>query len=348
MQVFTENIEEVILEHFDNAKNSIVIVIAWFTREKIVSKLVELRKYRNIQVQILIDDNYTNRTYFIKKYASTLKENGIDIKDQQNNKFNHNKFAIIDNITLITGSYNFTDRATKNLENIIVENDERIANYYFRLFKFFTEKNYIDPNIEILYHYFTFSNQLLSNYYPFSSKLLSKLEDKVIIGYCYTHENGYHNEIAYEPGLIFNPRFKFHKKLKRVLEKQKKDKYSLELLGSELTQEFELPITKQLIMNYKAFEINNFNYQSMRELAFNAKYEIDFEQLGNDFQETENAIKSYYTRKFQDIYSMEELTAIIEKKKDIIIEDYIWTKNFAPFLNDSIVEDIYAKNLGNT
>jgi len=345
MQVFTENIEEVILEHFDNAKNSIVIVVAWFTREKIVSKLVELKKNRNIQIQILVDDNHTNRTYFIKKYTSLFNEVGIEIKGQQNNKFNHNKFAIIDNITFITGSYNYSSRATKNLENIMVANDERIANYYFRLFKFFTEENYIDSNIEILYNDFTFSNHLLSTYYPFSSKLLSKLEDKVVLGYCYTYENGLHNEIAYEPGLIFNPRFKYHKKLMRVLEKQKKDKYSLEFLGSELTPEFELPITKQLIMDFRASEINNFNYQSLRELAFETKFEIDFEQFGNDFQETKNAIKSYYTRKFKEIYSTEELLTIIEKKKDIIIEDYIWTKNFAPFLNDSIVDDIYTKNL---
>ena len=344
MHAYTQNIEQIILDNFDNARKTIVIVVAWFTNKKIILKLIELRKFKNIDIQILVDNNSINDKYFFIPYSSILQENGIEIKKQQNNKFNHNKFSIIDNETLITGSYNYTNKANYNLENIIVEKNSKIANYYFRVFKFFTEENYIDSNIEILLNDFEFANKLISTYYNFSSKLMTKLQNKIIIGFCFTHENGLYNEISYEPGLIFNPKYKLHKKLKKVLEKQKQIKYCIELLDCEFTQEFELPITKELISNFKTIEINNFNYQTIQEIAHLNKSEINYDHLGDDFLKTEFAVKKYYTRKFNTIYSTKKLKQIIQNKIDIIIEDYIWINNFAPFLNDNLVEKIYLKN----
>ena len=341
MEVFTQDIEKVILENFDKAKKSIIIVVAWFTNKKIIEKLIELKKYKNLDIQILVDGNEVNQKYFYQLYLSDLEEKGIAVKRPLFSKFNHNKFAIIDNEIFITGSYNFTNKANKNFENIAVKEDARIADFYSRVFRFFTEDNYKDSNVQILYENFEFANKLISTYYPFSLKLFSKLKKQINLGYCFTHENGLYNEISYEPGLIFNPKFKFHKQLKAANIRKDVNRFDLQHFDSILTQEFELPITKELIRDFRLKEVNDFNYQTMQEIAHFDNKKIDYEELHESFESNEIALKEYYTRKFKTIYTPEELREVLARNVDIIIEDYIWINNFAPFLTESIIEMIY-------
>lgn len=345
MEVFTQNIEQVILEHFGKARKSITIVVAWFTNKRIISKLIELKKFRNLDIQILVDNNEVNQKYFFDLHLSDLEASGIEVKRQHISKFNHNKFAVIDNETFITGSYNYTNKANQNFENIVIKTDIRIAGFYTRIFKFFSDKNYIDPNVKVLSENFEFANKLISTYYPFSQKLFLKLKDQINLGYCFTHENGLYNEISYEPGLIFNPKFKLHKELIYTISNKKSKGYPD--LDSNLSQEFDLPITKGLILNYQLSEINNFNYQTLQEIANFDSEKIDYESFANDVESNEIALTNYYTRKFKTIYTSQELREILQKNIDIVIEDYIWINNFAPFLNETTIENIYKKAEGN-
>ena len=341
MEVFSEDIEKVILENFNGAEKSILIVVAWFTNARIISKLIELKKFKNIDIQILTDDNDTNRKYFFELFRTDLQKIGIEVKNQHFKKFNHNKFAVIDNEKIITGSYNYTYRANRNLEGIVIENDKRIANFYTRIFKFFTDQNYLDPNVTILMENFDFANKLISTYYPFSQKLFSKVKSNINLGYCFTHENGLYNEIRYEPGLIFNTKFKLHKELNKTI-KKKSSHMHLDF-NCDYSQEFQLPITKELIRGFQIKEINDFNYQVVKEIAYHDSTEIDYDLLADGFESNQKAIEHYYTRKFKTIYSTSELTEILQKDIDIVIEDYIWINNFAPFLSESIIEQIYKE-----
>lgn len=339
MEVFNKDIEKVILENFDGAEKSILIVVAWFTNARIISKLIELRKFKNIDIQILTDDNDINRKYFFELFRADLENAGIEVREQHFKKFNHNKFAVIDNEKIITGSYNYTYKANRNLEGIVIENDKRIANFYTRIFKFFTDQNYLDPNVTILMEDFDFANKLISTYYPFSQKLFSKVKSNINLGYCFTHENGLYNEIRYEPGLIFNPKFKLHKELNKTVKKKTNHMH----LDFDYSQEFQLPITKELIRGFQINEINDFNYQVVKEIAYHDNTEIDYDLLANGFESNQKAIEHYYTRKFKTIYSTSELREILQKDIDIVIEDYIWINNFAPFLSESIIEQIYKE-----
>lgn len=339
MDVFTQNIEQVILEHFDKARKSITIVVAWFTNKRIISKLIDIKKFRNLDIQILVDNNEVNQKYFFELHLANLEESGIEVKRQHISKFNHNKFSVIDNETVITGSYNYTSKANQNFENIVIEKDHRIADFYTRIFKFFTDKNYIDPNISLLSDNFDFANKLISMYYPFSQKLFLKLKDQINLDYCFTHENGLYNEISYKPGLIFNPKFKLHNELNNRINQKKSARY-LDF-DYNLDQEFDLPITKGLILNYQLSEINNFNYQTLQEIANFDSEKIDYESFANDVESNEIALTKYYTRKFQTIYTSQELREILQKNIDIVIEDYIWINNFAPFLNETTIENMY-------
>lgn len=51
----------------------------------------------------------------------------------------------------------------------------------------------------------------------------------------------------------------------------------------------------------------------------------------------------YYKAKFKNILSIQELTAIVSNDVDLIKEDYVWIQNFAPFLTDDLVLQIFSK-----
>lgn len=67
---------------------------------------------------------YSKSRYLLKK--------GIkDIRISSNNYIMHNKFAIIDDKIVITGSYNWTASASeRNDENLLIIHDEDIAKIY--------------------------------------------------------------------------------------------------------------------------------------------------------------------------------------------------------------------------
>lgn len=348
MIAVTQNIEQVILDYFEKSKKSIIIVVAWFTNERIVDKLVQLKQRKNrLSIEILIDDNETNHKYFFDLYSEKLIKAGICIKKQKIKKFNHNKFAIIDNRIIITGSYNYTQKANRNHENIIIDVNKRIANYYTRIFRFFTEEDYIDENVELLFEDFDFANKIISTYYPFSKSLFLKIKENVELGCCFTLENGLYDEISYEPGLIFNSKYIYHKELANAIEIKSNNDYSIDLIQSQFCQEFQLPISKETICNYRVCSFNDYLYSSYLDIAIDNKSEIDWRNLSKDFTITQKNLTKYYARKFEKIFGKLELKSIIMNNFDMIVEDYIWINNFAPFINDKIVQKIYNKNAEN-
>ena len=343
MIAFTKNIESVIIENFSNAKKSITIIVAWFTNSKIIESLISIKNKSNIEIEILVDDNHINQKYFFEKHQENLLNAGILIKRQNIKKFNHNKFSIIDKKKIITGSYNYSIKANKNLENIIVFEDKNIASYYLRIFKFLTKEKYIDENVELLFENTVFANNLISTYYHFNRILFNKLKDKVKIGECYTYPNGLYDEIYYEPGIIFNQKYTLHKELVKTIEKKNKREFSFEDMDSSFNQEFNLPIDKELIKSHIITAISDFNHATLQETAHYDKSKIDYEQFGKDYEELELSVNKYYTRKFEKTFNKKKLKTILNKEIDIIEEDYIWINNFEPFLNDNIVLEIYKK-----
>ena len=56
---------------------------------------------------------------------------GIDVKISKNPYYMHNKFVVIDGKIVITGSYNWSDRATNgNDENLLIISSENLASQY--------------------------------------------------------------------------------------------------------------------------------------------------------------------------------------------------------------------------
>lgn len=123
-QAHFDDIQNSIIVQLDRAQVSIVVAVAWFTNQLLAEKLIEKQK-QGVSVDIIIDDNGTNN-----KYCPQLADCNIT-KVKISGGIMHDKFCVIDNQVVITGSYNWTNNAEfKNEENIEISEDLKLATKY--------------------------------------------------------------------------------------------------------------------------------------------------------------------------------------------------------------------------
>jgi phosphatidylserine/phosphatidylglycerophosphate/cardiolipin synthase-like enzyme len=125
------DIQSRIMYVLENARVSIRVVMAWFTNDLLFQKLLE-KHNQGIDVKIAIYDDGVNRKH------------GVDVSQVPNNMIRrgkggglmHDKFCVVDNQIVITGSYNWTNNAEfRNDENITIENDPAQATRYSEEFR---------------------------------------------------------------------------------------------------------------------------------------------------------------------------------------------------------------------
>lgn len=331
--VYTKNIETKIIESLLDARKSIVIVMAWFTNNKIKDCLLNIKSRKpSISIQIVVDENSVNTKYFLD-YNNKFKNTNIEIKQNVTNQFLHHKFIVIDNERAITGSYNLTNRANKNLENIVIINSPFISSYYTRIFKFITTPNYIDENVELLFDYPDFTQSIISSYYRFSKKEYNKYKNKIVLGDCFTVDNGNYDEIKYFPGFIFNPKFLFRKESHR-----KRSDFNLDY---EYSPEFKMPVSRNTIISWTKGRNENLILD-----YFNGK-EDEYHLINDELDKSAENVERYFEQKIAHTYDKERMRELIEEGVDIIIENDIWSINFEPFINQEVISNIFA-NYKNT
>jgi DNA uptake protein ComE-like DNA-binding protein len=98
-----------------------------FTDKEIAIPLSKARE-RGVKVRVYLDQDQVDYKYSQSRF---LVQKGIKARISTNNYIMHNKFAIIDNRFLLTGSYNWTFSANhRNDENLMVIDDlDVIARY---------------------------------------------------------------------------------------------------------------------------------------------------------------------------------------------------------------------------
>lgn len=106
-------------------------------------------KKRGVVVRMVTDtDTLTNtKDKAIQDAFGKLKAVGIPVVDDQRGPIMHNKFTVVDNEWLETGSWNYTDGDTYHLNNnqIIIHNAQLAQNYSVEFAKMF-EKRTFGPN----------------------------------------------------------------------------------------------------------------------------------------------------------------------------------------------------------
>lgn len=77
-----------------------------------------------------------------------LKEEGIDVGIDLVSGIAHNKIMVIDKYITITGSFNFTKSAdTRNVENVVIIEDQEISDYYLQNWLYRKKENSPDKKV---------------------------------------------------------------------------------------------------------------------------------------------------------------------------------------------------------
>jgi hypothetical protein len=116
-----ENIAERIVLEIDKAQNSIFIAVAWFTNRNIFNVLQRKAK-EGCQINLMYSADHINENSSIDFDLLKTKNSKVFPIGDGDHDLMHNKFCVIDHCTVITGSYNWSNKAESNHENITITN----------------------------------------------------------------------------------------------------------------------------------------------------------------------------------------------------------------------------------
>jgi phosphatidylserine/phosphatidylglycerophosphate/cardiolipin synthase-like enzyme len=123
-----ENCTALIVNAIDKAKNEIRVQAYSFTSAPIMRALLQAQK-RGVDVKVLLDKSQVNATSYSS--ATFFTNSHIPVWIDYKPSIAHNKIMIIDGMTVITGSFNFTKAAQeKNAENLLIIKNNLIARKY--------------------------------------------------------------------------------------------------------------------------------------------------------------------------------------------------------------------------
>ena len=114
--------EKQIIKNIEKSRKTIDIAVYSINNKDIVRALQQADK-RGVKLRILTDRLQASNKYSL---VCDIYQSGLNIKVHNHHKIEHNKFAIFDKKTVVTGSYNWTEAASKkNSENCLFIKGER-------------------------------------------------------------------------------------------------------------------------------------------------------------------------------------------------------------------------------
>ena len=120
-----------IVSAINSAESTIDVQAYGFTSASIVKALLQAQK-RGVKVTAIVDKSNATHTY---SAITVLMNNHIPVMIDSKVAIAHNKVMIIDDKTVVTGSFNFTKSAqTRNAENVLIITDQQLAQAYLNNF----------------------------------------------------------------------------------------------------------------------------------------------------------------------------------------------------------------------
>lgn len=113
---------DAVLRELKTARREVLVLAYSFSSKPIAAALIEA-KTRGVQVEIILDRSNEQETY---SDLQLFHEQGLAPLIDAQHAIAHNKVMLIDQRTLITGSFNFTHQAEgENAENLLVMKGHR-------------------------------------------------------------------------------------------------------------------------------------------------------------------------------------------------------------------------------
>jgi len=126
-----DNPQAAIVRALDGARQTVHIAMYYFTDAKLAEAVVRARQ-RGVQTYVYLDRSQVDQQHSQARY---LAARGVPVRISSNPAIMHNKFAVIDGSTVITGSYNWTKAAwQRNDENLLIIHRPEVAQRYMQRF----------------------------------------------------------------------------------------------------------------------------------------------------------------------------------------------------------------------
>jgi tetratricopeptide (TPR) repeat protein len=137
-EVHFENIKHHIQTELRKAKSYVFVAVAWFTDDDLFEELVNLSR-KGIQIQLLLNQDEINENSGLD-YPILFRNGGMVYFVNTREILMHNKFCIIDKKTVLNGSFNWTRKASSNLENLTIIRDIQSSNKFIKQFESLKKK----------------------------------------------------------------------------------------------------------------------------------------------------------------------------------------------------------------
>jgi phosphatidylserine/phosphatidylglycerophosphate/cardiolipin synthase-like enzyme len=135
---FQNDCEAAVIKEINLARKEIQLAIYTFTRPSIYKALAKAQR-RNVKVEVKYDGEVGEWEY-MQKAIDYMEKAGVEcteilpIKGKTGKM--HDKYLIVDQKVVITGSYNYTTAATNlNYENLVVIYSTQIAKKFYKDFQ---------------------------------------------------------------------------------------------------------------------------------------------------------------------------------------------------------------------
>jgi len=136
--------EAAIIEQLNKAQENIDVAMYYFTDRDLANAVIDAYN-RGVKVRVYLDKDQRQAKY---SKSHCLAKHNIPIRYSNNPYLIHNKFCIIDNEVVITGSYNWIASAAKrNNENLLIIKDAYVASRYEEEFNRLWSRYYLSEEV---------------------------------------------------------------------------------------------------------------------------------------------------------------------------------------------------------
>ena len=131
-------LDEIILNDLDDAQQQVDMAIFDLDAELIVNALIELEA-QGIPVRVVTDEDHSDQ-----ESIRRLRRHGISVVEDKRRAFMHNKFIVIDNHVVWTGSTNLTSNGIYcNNNNLVrIESAKLAENYLTEMDEMYVERSF--------------------------------------------------------------------------------------------------------------------------------------------------------------------------------------------------------------
>lgn len=120
-------ISDTLIELLQNARKSVKLCVFSITDNTLAYEVIKCHR-RGLDVKVITDDM---KTFDKGSEIHSMSKRGIDIKIDHSQYHMHNKFGVIDDRIVFTGSFNWTYTASKhNQENLVVTSNHSIVEQF--------------------------------------------------------------------------------------------------------------------------------------------------------------------------------------------------------------------------